>query len=324
MFFFDNSTAGSALLDGGESSHIIFSNQSTAGNATISGGGGSGFIEFSDFSTAGNAIITSNGGQIYFYGSSKGGTAQIDLEFNPGLEQNSALDISGHSAPGMTIGSIEGEGDVLLGANNLTVGTNNLSTAFSGVIQDGGLNGGTGGALTKIGSGTLVLSGANTYTGSTNINRGVLQVDGSITSNTFVNHGGALAGSGTVNGNVTNNHGGKVSPGDVLGVPGVLTVEDNYTQTPSAALLIQIEGADAGQVSVLDVRGNANLNGFLDPVLLNGFVPAIGQSFSFLNYASFTGFFSHIQNAVFDNRRKRWLLVYLPTGAYLIAIKNGP
>jgi autotransporter-associated beta strand protein len=220
----------------------------------------------------------------------------------------------------VTTGSIEGEGDVFLGANNLTVGSNNLSTTFSGVIQDGGF----GGSLTKIGTGTLDLTGANTYTGITNINRGVLQVDGSISSNTFVNHGGALAGSGTVNGNVTNNNRGMVRPGDALGVPGVLTVGNNYTQTPSAALVIQIAGADAGQVSVLDVRGNANLNGFLDPVLLNGFVPAIGQSFTFLNYASFTGFFSHIQNDVFDNGRKRWLLIYQPTGAVLIAIKNGP
>jgi hypothetical protein len=56
----------------------------------------------------------------------------------------------------MTIGSIEGDGNVFLGANNLTVGSNNLSTTFSGGIE------GTGGSLTKIGSGTLILSGANT------------------------------------------------------------------------------------------------------------------------------------------------------------------
>src|SRR4029453_1087628 len=109
------------------------------------------------------------------------------------------------------------EAKVFLGANNLTVGSNSLSTTFSGVIQDGGQNGGTGGSLTKIGSGTFVLTGANTYTGDTNINGGVLQVDGSITSNTFVNHGGTLAGTGTLIGNVPNNHGGPVSPEDAPG-----------------------------------------------------------------------------------------------------------
>jgi hypothetical protein len=110
---------------------------------------------------------------------------------------------------------------------------------------------------------------------------------------------------------------------DALGVPGVLTVKDNYAKTPSATLAIQIAGADAGQASVLNVGGNANLNGSLDPVLLNGFVPEIGQSFTFINYASFTGSFSHIVNPVFDHGRKRWLLTYNPTSAVLTVIRNG-
>ena len=38
----------------------------------------------------------------------------------------------------MTAGSIEGAGSIFLGSKNLTVGGNNLSTTFSGVLQDGG------------------------------------------------------------------------------------------------------------------------------------------------------------------------------------------
>jgi hypothetical protein len=119
----------------------------------------------------------------------------------------------------------------------------------------------------------------------------------SIASNTFVNRGGTLAGRGTVIGNVTNHLGGTVSPGDA---PGTLTVNGNYTQASNGTLLIDIEGANNGQFSVLDVLGNANLDGFLHPVLLNGFTPTIGESFTFLDYASLTGAFSSIQNQVFE------------------------
>jgi autotransporter-associated beta strand protein len=193
---------------------------------------------------------------------------------------------------------------------NLTVGSNNLSTNFSGEIF--------GGSLTKIGSGTLVLSGANAYTGNTSVNRGVLQVDGSITSDTFINHGGTLAGTGTINGNVMNN--GKVSPGDS---PGVLTVVHNYTQAQYARLMIQIAGASPGQFSVLNVMGNANLNGLLDPVLLN-FVPTIGDSFTFLNYASLTGGFSHINHQVFDNGMLQWSVIYEANHAILTVEQHVP
>jgi len=144
-------------------------------------------------------------------------------------------------------------------------------------------------------------------------------VDGSVTSNTLVNHRSTLAGTGTINGNVTNN--GRVSPGSA-GAPGVLTVVHNYTQTEFATLMIQIAGANTGQFSVLNVLGNANLNGYLDPVLLNGFVPTIGDSFIFLNYASLTGGFSRIRNQVFDDGMLQWSVTYQNTYAILTVGPN--
>ena|GEM_PF-768154 len=346
---FINKGAATRGAVGGET---IFNNASTADAATLIANGGTNGGE---------------GGAIFFEENSTGGAARVEV-FGNGI-----LDVSGHNFPSVTIGSIEGEGDVFLGANNLAVGSNNLSTSFFGVIQEGGFdasmpkidtatlglteagsyNGkrrpdrgafklydsistnppviqdgrltvGAVGSLTKIGSGTLQLEGVNTYNGDTIISGGVLQVDGSISSNTFVNRGGTLKGSGIVNGNITN-RGGKVSPGEAIGVTGVLTVAGNYTtwtrQIGGATLSIQIGGANVAQVSVLDVQGNASLGGFLDPVLVNGFVPEIGQSFTFLNYASFTGSF-HIRRPVFDHGRKRWSLTYNPTSVVLTVIQG--
>jgi hypothetical protein len=145
----------------------------------------------------------------------------------------------------------------------------------------------------------------------------VLQVDGSIGSNTSVHGRGTLAGTGTINGNVINN--GRVSPGDS---PGVLTVVHNYTQAQYATLMIQIAGMNTGQFSVLNVMGNASLNGFLDPVLLNSFVPTIGDSFTFLNYASLTGEFSHIKHQVFDNGMLQWSVIYEANHAILTVGPN--
>jgi len=74
----------------------------------------------------------------------------------------------------VSAGSIAGAGSYNLGANELTVGSNNLSTEVSGVIA------GTGGSLVKVGTGTLTLSGNNTYTGGTTINGGTLQLGNAV------------------------------------------------------------------------------------------------------------------------------------------------
>jgi fibronectin-binding autotransporter adhesin len=78
-----------------------------------------------------------------------------------------------------TVGSIAGGGgsggNITLGAGYLTVGGNNTSTMYGGVIS-GSLTGTTA-VLTKAGSGTLHLTNANTYTAPTQINGGILAVD---------------------------------------------------------------------------------------------------------------------------------------------------
>jgi len=120
--FFDSSTAGNATItnnggDGVRSGGITqFFDRSTAGNVTIINGTGSGGgTDFFDSSTAGNATLIVNGGSgggnggfIRFFDSSTGDTARVEV-FG-----NGELNISGHGAPGVTVGSIEGDGNVFL------------------------------------------------------------------------------------------------------------------------------------------------------------------------------------------------------------------
>src|SRR5262249_18027563 len=58
------------------------------------------------------------------------------------------------------------------GAATLTVGGNNTSTTFTGTLQ----NGASALGLAKTGTGTLTLSGVNTYRGGTTVNGGTLAV----------------------------------------------------------------------------------------------------------------------------------------------------
>ena len=158
--------------------NLNFNGASSAGNTIIINNS---VVSFNDNSTAANASITTNDGAVtLFNGNSTGGNAQFIT--NAG----GTVDFSGTSGPdgdgNISAGSIAGAGNYYLGSNQLTVGSNNLSTTVSGVISDCGDSGldcsnagATGGGLIKVGTGTLTLSGANTYTGPTAVNAGTLQ-----------------------------------------------------------------------------------------------------------------------------------------------------
>jgi hypothetical protein len=241
--FNGTSTAGHATITngggsfwGGGGGTTTFTNSSTAESATLvanvgfSSGGG---IDFYDASSAGNAIIIANGatydsggGAIHFHDGSTGGTARVEVF------DNGDLDITDHQS-GVMIGSIEGSGNISLRANNLTVGTNNIDTSFSGMIS----NDDQGGSLAKIGSGVLTLQTNDCIADTV----GLILVSGSIIKLDFTGPPDVIA-SLVVNG--------------VPQPPGI------YGGPTSGAPNILPEFAGSGTVSVgLDQRRRYDFNG---------------------------------------------------------------
>jgi outer membrane autotransporter protein len=121
--------------------------------------------------------------------------------------------------------------------------------------------------VTKTGTGTLVLDGANTYTGDTLVSAGTLQLgsnastNASLAGSVTVDSGATLAGYGTIAGDLTNT--GTVQPGSASGGSGTLTVAGNYTQSADATLLVNVgEGAVA--------TGNTSTDSGYSRLVVNG------------------------------------------------------
>ncbi|MCC8961952.1 autotransporter domain-containing protein [Bradyrhizobium sp. Pear76] len=175
--FSNSSSASTAVITNAQGGYLNFTDTSTAANAVIAN---SGTAAFQGAATAGNAKITNTGtGGVVFLNTSTAGNAVL-TNSNAGT-----FDFSTSSGPNvdhkLSAGSIAGGGNFYLGADQLTVGGNNLSTVVGGVISDCG--GGsdcfnrahpTGGSLVKTGTGTLTLSGENTYTGGTTFAGGTI------------------------------------------------------------------------------------------------------------------------------------------------------
>ncbi len=165
---------------------VVSGSVSGAGELTKSG---SFFVVLSAANTYSGATHVDEG--VLLLGVANAIPAQSAVSIAPGAE---LWLFTPFAAPGVavgsfnqSIGSLSGGGGVSLQTATLTVGNNNANTTFFGSIQEAG-------SLTKVGSGTLTLNGANTYSGPTTVNAGKLLLGSSLTSSSdvIVQGGGVL------------------------------------------------------------------------------------------------------------------------------------
>jgi fibronectin-binding autotransporter adhesin len=280
------SLAGSGTVSSSAAGTITFScggnNSSTSFTGTLQNGSAT----VLNFTKAGTGTLTLSG-TITHSGTtiiSAGTLSLAASEVIPNatvMTITGTLDLNGNSE---TVGSITGAGTVTsssAGTSILSCGGLNTSTTFSGVFQNG--SGSVG--LTKLGSGTLTLTGANTNTGTTTISAGTLSIGsgattGELTSTSVVNNAiltfnrsNDLSCSSNITGNGRINKSGA----------GALTLSGNSSYTGMTTI-----NASGGTI----VANNANALGASFAVILNASATLrtdVGLTYSGALIASGTG-----------------------------------
>jgi fibronectin-binding autotransporter adhesin len=186
-------------------------------------------------------------------------------------------------------GALNGIATSKLSSANWEIGAKNMDSQFNGVIASN--------LLTKVGTGSLILTNANTYTGVTNVNGGKLIVNnatgtGAGTGALTINTGATLSGTGILSNTISVASGGTLAPGYPL--LGTLTVNKAVTMQAGSNYETDVY-ADTNASDVLATGTNViTLNGTLKVVNRSGANFALGNSFKIFNATTITGNFASI------------------------------
>jgi autotransporter-associated beta strand protein len=165
----------------------------------------------------------------------------------------------------------------------LTVGTTSTIDVTTSELTISGASTATTGALTKTGTGTLILSGNNLYTGTTTISAGKLLNNDAAANSAVSLNGGTLGGTGTVTSITSTTLGGTITPGNPETGPGILNSGNVNLAAGAPSFVVQLNGTTAGTgydqlicTGTADIS-NATLSGTV------GFSPAAGSTFMIIN-----------------------------------------
>ena len=206
-------------------------------------------------------------------------------------------------------------------ANGGNVMGRNATLRFDGgVINQGdiGLSFGTSDIFGNIDNdgGTIIISGASNVTFYDDlINDGILKAsDGST-----VVHFGSVSGNGSFVGSGTNLFEGHLSPGSS---PGAMVFSGDVVLGESSSTRIELGGIEPGEFDQLKIAGSASLAATLDAILIEGFYPSLGQTFTIISAdGGVTGTFDTANIPALDGGLSLEM-VYHPTVVALEVISN--
>ncbi len=184
--------------------------------------------------------------------------------------------------------------------NSIVGGSSNLSLLVVNSSASHTFEGRIGGndpfddniGLVKAGTGLLVLTGTNTYTGPTTVSNGTLRIQGAHTGSGLITvAGGRLEGTGRVAGALTVLSGGTLAPG---ASPGQFIANANVTLQSGAIFEVEINGKTPGTLYDQLLMGAGTTLTLSNPTLsvILGFSPAIGDQFQIVSgFSSLSGSF---------------------------------
>ena len=236
---------------------------------------------------------------------------------NVKVSSSGTLDLNGCTS---TLAGLAGSGAVTnSGGKNgasaalLLVGNLNASSEFSGVIEN---HPNAALSLDKVGTGTLTLSGRNTYTGTTDVDAGSLLINGDNSAakgTVTVASKATLGGTGTVGGATTIKSGGIGAPGAAPGAIGTQTFNGALTYDSGSTFKWDLSGA------TLAIPNGTNNQGSYDEVVASGAVSVMCGAIFEVNLAGLAANGSNFSGSFWDSHRT-WSNVF--TGAGVTSL-NG-
>jgi autotransporter-associated beta strand protein len=214
-----------------------------SGTVTISNAAGDSFFFSGGLTNYSGVISLGNSSGSYLFNNSTNKSPCLGsalATFDLGTSTATLSNFNGGALTYDLGGLAGGAGTILAGraTNNVTtnaattysIGANGSNTTFSGKIVNGVDDVVT---VVKVGSGRLLLNGANTYTGGTTVSNGILGGTGSIVGALTVVSGATLAPGATI---------GTFTVGGTATLAGVVVLELNRTNSPATNDMLVVTG----------------------------------------------------------------------------------